>query len=315
MADAYAEQVPRTDQFFTADQIQAHLVVLNDLRTSRLKVDDTTTAEDLWRNLLARRRMVDIESEWGAEVYDGPFQNVGSRALTLIDVDTNLVSEDPLLLLSGVPQKRHTEHFRRFLQRHNIVRVSLLTDEEKVRYPDTAVAQLGIESFLYTRWPDQGVISSHALFHDLVLPLWEIYHANEPPTQGFWIHCLAGLGRTGTLAVALLAYWHIRTQAAFATRADLLSFLAETVTRLRDRRNAGLVQTLEQWQLLVEFGERYLLLHPCLAQDQQDCDVCHARTNFRSAQSCQATCASTGLLCRRYALPRQRFCWQHKPRD
>jgi len=312
MADAYAEPVPRTDQFQNANQIQDNLVVLNELRANRLAIREDSTPEEVWYKLQQRRTLEEIDPRWGEQIYAGPFSNVGSRAATMIDIDTNLVSEEPLLLLSGVPQKRDTEHFRRFLQRNNIVRVSLLTEEEKARYPDRAVTQLGVESFIYNRWPDQGVISAHDLFHELVLPLWEIYNTNEPATRGFWIHCLAGLGRTGTLALALLSYWHIRTQAAFANREELLSFLAETLTRLRDRRNPGMVQTLDQWKLLVEFGERYLLHHPCLAHDRSDCAECHVRTNVRSAQSCQATCTSTGLLCRRYALPKQRFCWQHK---
>ena len=125
----------------------------------------------------------------------------------------------------------------------------------------------GVTQFHLTSWPDHGVFPTKTLLqliHETqMVPMPKIFP--PPPT---WIHCSAGVGRSGTLAAAYIAQAatnnakHGAEQGAFSKAAQqslvgrnqmaqLWDLPVRIVEHLR-RYRARMVQTIEQFEAVYE---------------------------------------------------------------
>lgn len=122
----------------------------------------------------------------------------------------------------------------------------------------------GITQFHLTSWPDHGVFPTTMMMQLMreiqLVPMPKIY-----PPPPMWIHCSAGVGRSGTLAAALIAQAVInvskhsnhedREALPLFMRAESDSHVwdlpARIVEHLR-RYRARMVQTLDQFEALFD---------------------------------------------------------------
>lgn len=102
-------------------------------------------------------------------------------------------------------------------------------------------------------WPDGGVVDISKL-KELVSIL------NENISEIPWIHCQAGIGRTGTLITAWIL--HNKINKGEITQENLEFSLIEIILQLRSHRGSSFVQNDKQFDLLREFG--WHLLRGCL---------------------------------------------------
>ncbi|CDR99944.1 hypothetical protein [Sporisorium scitamineum] len=98
---------------------------------------------------------------------------------------------------------------------------------------DTDSSRWGVTQFHLTSWPDHGVFPT-ALLLQLMHETQQVAMPKIFPPPPTWIHCSAGVGRSGTLVAALIA------QAAI-----------NGVEHLR-RYRARMVQTLDQFEAVFE---------------------------------------------------------------
>ncbi len=105
-----------------------------------------------------------------------------------------------------------------------------------------------VSRFHYADWPDFGVVTSEQL-DELVRKVEE--HSPNPADL-VWVHCRAGVGRTGTLITALILKEQIAT--GKITKKNLDVSLVEIVVGLRKQRGAFFVQQLAQLNLLREYA-------------------------------------------------------------
>lgn len=104
----------------------------------------------------------------------------------------------------------------------------------------------------YADWKDFGVISVPAL-HELVQ---EVETLSPDPKDLLWIHCRAGVGRTGSLITALILKEKIAR--GEITRANLDTSLVDLITTLRKQRGPAFVQQKGQLDLLHQYAESLL---------------------------------------------------------
>jgi len=71
--------------------------------------------------------------------------------------------------------------------------------------------------------------------------------------DSIWVHCLAGVGRTGTLIAALILKEQIRE--GKITAENLQKQLVDLILKLRRERNDQMVQTWVQLKLLYDFSQ------------------------------------------------------------
>jgi protein tyrosine phosphatase len=122
----------------------------------------------------------------------------------------------------------------------------------------------GVTQFHLTSWPDHGVFPTAMMMQLMreiqLVPMPKIYP--PPPT---WIHCSAGVGRSGTLAAALIAQAVInvskhsnhedRDALPLFMRAEADSQVWDLPVRIVEhlrRYRARMVQTLEQFEALFD---------------------------------------------------------------
>jgi protein tyrosine phosphatase len=101
----------------------------------------------------------------------------------------------------------------------------------------------------FSRWPDFGAISLKEL-NRLVEEI-----LTEKPPKGrdtIWVHCRAGVGRTGTLITALIL--KEKFDRGELTSKNASAVLSETILKLREQRGPSFVQQPVQLKLLNEFA-------------------------------------------------------------
>ena len=119
-----------------------------------------------------------------------------------------------------------------------------------------------VTQFHLTSWPDHGVFPTTLLLQ-LMKEIQSVPMPMIDPPPPTWIHCSAGVGRSGTLAAALIAQAVINNAkgqryggtglvaAADVRDAQLWDLPVRIVEHLR-RYRARMVQTLEQFQAVYE---------------------------------------------------------------
>ncbi|MBC7514111.1 MAG: dual specificity protein phosphatase family protein [Herminiimonas sp.] len=108
-------------------------------------------------------------------------------------------------------------------------------------------------------WPDHGVITTRTL--RALAEQVETLHASS--NGSILVHCMAGVGRTGTLISFIAARKRVRghlvVEAAACPPSVVAEILMDTIARGRRDRGVGFVQTREQFALVLstllqEFG-------------------------------------------------------------
>lgn len=103
-----------------------------------------------------------------------------------------------------------------------------------------------VSRYSYNDWPDHGKITDSEL-HKLVGDVRSL-------GEKLWIVCHAGVGRTGTLTVALRLQEEIMKRKAAGTSIDVKEILSGLILQMRERRDPHIVQTPGQLQLLLDYG-------------------------------------------------------------
>lgn len=102
-----------------------------------------------------------------------------------------------------------------------------------------------IKRYNYKEWKDFGAVSSHEL-NNLVKQVKQL------SPNAAWIHCRAGVGRTGTLITALALKEKIKR--GEITRKNLDTSLVDLIISLRKQRGPAFVQQEAQLDLLRQYG-------------------------------------------------------------
>ncbi|MCX6990764.1 MAG: tyrosine-protein phosphatase [Chlamydiae bacterium] len=105
----------------------------------------------------------------------------------------------------------------------------------------------------FTQWPDGGAIT----LPQLTELVESIEGFSSDPSSPLWIHCLAGVGRTGTLITAMILKEKIKT-AGIRNEVDLQNYLLKTILCLRTERGPRFVQSKEQVDLLYQYAKSLL---------------------------------------------------------
>lgn len=109
-----------------------------------------------------------------------------------------------------------------------------------------------VERLHYQHWPDGGIIPVYKLDY-------LVEQCLSPKWQGVIIHCLAGVGRTGTLIAASIL--NERIKAGQLTEKDLnFEYVANLVYDLRRQRSKAFVSQPEQFELLFLYATWLLWL-------------------------------------------------------
>jgi protein tyrosine phosphatase len=211
-------------------------------------------------------------------------QRVELQANFPFHVHANFVSlsESVKVICSQAPKEDNLEDFWKAVHKHTrfIVDLTNLNDnifyyyplkkDEQLQFEKISVQALGetedslfkysvnrihanpeesveVQRLHFSDWPDRGTISAV----ELKQLVDRINHLVKNTT--LWIHCRAGVGRTGTLTVALaLDEMHRKGQ---LIPSQLTEQIDELILSGRKQRDIGFVHTKEQYQLLHEFAQ------------------------------------------------------------
>ena len=105
-----------------------------------------------------------------------------------------------------------------------------------------------IKRLHYTDWKDFGAVSESAL-HSLVK---EVERLSPNPKNLIWVHCRAGVGRTGSLITALVLKEKIAK--GIITKKNLDTSLIDIIVELRKQRGSAFVQQQAQLDLLRKYA-------------------------------------------------------------
>lgn len=247
--------------------------------------------EDLWQTLEGRTTTPDCLS---TNEVDNRFADIFCPRLTAVQVDNqyihaNFVGEgatDHRFIASQAPTKKELENFWTASFQHGIIIMDLTNFIDRTQkgvnayYPQLmcqesygSMTVLSLQQrkindglrlhfynvskgdsnpkrimrFEYSQWPDRGVIDLKTL--DQLVTIINDNQANKTPLL---THCRAGVGRTGTLITAIILKEKIEKGHIHAD--NLESELIELILLLRTQRGVHFVQSLEQFELLVNYG-------------------------------------------------------------
>lgn len=111
-----------------------------------------------------------------------------------------------------------------------------------------------INRFHYRDWIDFGAVSLPAL--DLLVQ--EVETLSPNPKNLLWIHCRAGVGRTGTLITALVLKEKIKS--GEIKKENLDDSIQDIIIKLRKQRSPFFVQQPEQLELLRKYANSLLMI-------------------------------------------------------
>ena len=133
------------------------------------------------------------------------------------------------------------------------VSVELIEDKNPIHtyrvIDSTSSSTKTISRYSYCSWPDYGIISVEEL-QDLVGQVETLTLNSQKPT---WVHCKAGVGRTGTLITAAIIKQKIA--AGELNKENLGASLVDIILHLRKQRGTGFVQSKNQFNLLYQYAE------------------------------------------------------------
>jgi protein tyrosine phosphatase len=119
----------------------------------------------------------------------------------------------------------------------------------------TAEGEKTILRFHFNRWFDHSAVNVETLLF-LTETIEQKFHPSKE--RPLWIHCMAGIGRTGTLVTAFILKEKIQSKEI--NRENLGPSLVNLIFELRKERSPYFVETFDQFALLLSFGETFLNL-------------------------------------------------------
>lgn len=134
-----------------------------------------------------------------------------------------------------------------------LIKVSDRTYTYQIENIETGVVK-NINRFHYADWKDLDTVSLPAL-NFLVQ---EVETLSPNPKNLLWIHCRAGVGRTGTLITALVLKEKI--QCGEINKGNLEASLGNIIIELRKQRGPAFVQQKNQLNLLRQYADSLLTL-------------------------------------------------------
>jgi hypothetical protein len=108
-----------------------------------------------------------------------------------------------------------------------------------------------ITRYNYNQWPDFGAPDSLNEFSSLVNMV-----ESEDIGADVWVHCRAGVGRTGTLITG--CYLKQMIESGDVNSGNFESKLLDMILELRKQRDVQFVQASEQFDLLLQYGNSLL---------------------------------------------------------
>lgn len=111
-----------------------------------------------------------------------------------------------------------------------------------------------VERLHFDQWEDATAISVAQL--ERLLDRIEEKQALFPPDQHLWVHCRAGVGRTGTITVAL-AIKHLHRKGVLDCD-NYVAVIDDLILKGRAQRDVLFVQAKEQYRLLLQYAEKLI---------------------------------------------------------
>lgn len=167
------------------------------------------------------------------------------RNTTIVDL-TNLHDQK----YQGV-DPYYPKHFQES-RRYGIMRVKLVGILNNTYTYQVQNTKTGEEKTIrrhhFSTWPDHGCIP----LDDLRILVSRIKTLAPNPSDPIWIHCRAGIGRTGTLMTAFIL--KEKQEKGEINLKHFDAFLVDLILQLRSDRGPDFVQRKEQFELLREYA-------------------------------------------------------------
>lgn len=180
------------------------------------------------------------------------------------------------LIASQAPMKSTEEHFWKYIFDNYFYIIDLTTPNDQITayYPTNPGAIYKSGPFEIQLTKEDGIKREYRITNTITKEEktiqrihcnnWTDFSGGSIPTlddlvrrmtgenNTFWLHCRAGVGRTGTLITAALLFERIKDNNI--SKADLFYLIPEIIDQIREERGPGCVQTLEQFNMLFDYG-------------------------------------------------------------